>query len=78
MDEAGPGFEVHVEGLWGVSGARRVEDWEKGEGGEKERGEGGRGKRGRGKDPFCYDVVDVGSVEEVLEGGVWWVQVYVL
>ncbi len=43
MDEAGPGFEVHVEGLWGVSGARRVEDWEKGEGGEKEIYRGGIG-----------------------------------
>lgn len=58
----------------GFRGVRRVEDWEKGEGWEKERGEG----RGKGEDPFCYDVVDVGSVEEVLEGDVWWVQVYVL
>jgi len=42
--------------------------------GERGEGEGG----GKEEDPFCYDVVDVGSIEEVLEGDVWWVQVYVL
>ncbi len=47
MDEAGPGLEVHVEGLWGVSGGKEggglgeVGRREEGEGrGEKERGEG--------------------------------------
>ncbi len=72
MDEAGPGLEVHVEGLWGVSGGK--EGGGLGEVGRREEGEG----RGKGEDPFCYDVVDVDSIEEVLEGGVWWVQVYVL
>jgi len=43
-----------VGGFGGKEGRRR---------GERGEGEGG----GKEEDPFCYDVVDVGSIEEVLE-----------
>jgi len=47
------------QGGWRI-GRRGKEGRRRGERGE---GEGG----GKEEDPFCYDVVDVGSIEEVLE-----------